>query len=167
MRQIEVEIRPARNGEAREIGEVFDAAVLREWTYFADIRDMVPMFEPAFWEAFVADVEPPDVLLVAVDAADERVVGYVGTKVESSEVWVLFVRPESSGRGVGRRLLRLAEEAIRAAGCRHAILWTHAQNERAQRVYRAAGYVPDGETRTDEIKGHGFTEIRMKKPLTR
>ena len=78
---------------------------------------------------------------------------------------MLFVRPEAGGRGIGRCLLARAEQAIRDAGCDRAILWTHEQNEHAQRVYRAAGYVADGATRTDEIQGHGFTEIRMTKQL--
>lgn len=165
MAESDVVIRPARPGDAQSIGGVFDAAVLDGWTYFPDIEQMVPMFEPAFWDSFVQDVAAPDVLLVAADADDDRVIGYVGTKVESSELWVLFVRPEAGGRGIGRCLLARAEQAIRDAGCDRAILWTHEQNEHAQRVYRAAGYVADGATRTDEIQGHGFTEIRMTKQL--
>ncbi|MWV51460.1 GNAT family N-acetyltransferase (plasmid) [Rathayibacter sp. VKM Ac-2803] len=165
MSEFEVEIRPARPGDAQPIGGVFDAAVLDGWTYFPDIERMVPMFEPAFWDSFVEESKAPDVLLVAVDAKDDRVVGYVGTKAESGELWVLFVHPEVGGHGIGRLLLERAENAIRASGCFRVILWTHEQNEHAQRVYGAAGYVVDGATRTDEIQGHEFTEIRMTKRL--
>lgn len=165
MAESDVAIRPARPGDAQSIGDVFDAAVLNGWTYFPDIEQMVPMFEPAFWDAFVKDATSPDVLLVATDGSGGRVLGYVGTKVEASELWVLFVRPEAGGRGIGRRLLEHAEWAIRDAGCERVSLWTHEQNEHAQRVYRAAGYIADGATRTDKIQGHGFTEIRMMKQL--
>jgi len=164
MVESDVVIRPAGPGDGQSIGSVFDAAVLDGWTYFPDIEQMVPMFEPAFWDAFVEDATSPDVLLVATDGPGGQVLGYVGTKVESSELWVLFVRPEAGGRGIGRRLLEQAERAVRGAGCDRVVLWTHEQNEHAQRVYRAAGYVADGATRTDEIKGHAFTEIRMTKP---
>jgi len=161
----DIATRRAQPGDAQAIGAVFDAAVLDGWTYFPDIERMVPMFEPDFWDSFVDEISAPDVLLVAAGTADDGLVGYVGTKIESSELWVLFVRPEAGGRGIGRRLLEQAEQAIRDAGRDRVILWTHEQNQHAQRVYRAAGYVADGATRTDESQGHGFTEIRMIKRL--
>jgi hypothetical protein len=72
---------------------------------------------------------PPNVLLVAADEAD-RLVGYTGVR---------------------RCWLALAHDALRAAGCTEAFLFTHEHNERALAVYVTAGYRPDGSSRKSEF----------------
>jgi ribosomal protein S18 acetylase RimI-like enzyme len=77
----------------------------------------------------------------------------------------LFVDPAAAGRGVGRRLLDAAHDALRDAGCGEAFLYTHEQNERALAVYRAAGYRPDGTVRESDFRGVALRELRLVKPL--
>jgi ribosomal protein S18 acetylase RimI-like enzyme len=65
-------------------------------------------------------------------------------------VFSLYVDPGAEGAGVGRALLARAAEELAAAGFRSATLWVFAANERALRFYRANGWEPTGETRTEE-----------------
>jgi RimJ/RimL family protein N-acetyltransferase len=53
--------------------------------------------------------------------------------------------PVSAGAGW------LAHDALRAAGCTEAFLFTHEHNERALAVYVTAGYRPDGSSRKSEF----------------
>jgi ribosomal protein S18 acetylase RimI-like enzyme len=69
-------------------------------------------------------------------------------------VSMVFVDPARWGRRIGELLL--AEVAARAAraGVRRLGLWTGERNERAQRLYRRAGFVPTG-----RVREHGGEQI--------
>ena len=153
-------LRPATAGDAQAIGAVFDAAVRAGWTFLPE----PPVFAPADWDRLVADHAPPNVLLVAVDDGG-RIVGYTAAHPSDGEVFLLFVDPAFGGRGVGRRLLDAAHDALRAAGCREAYLYTHEHNERALRVYASAGYRPDGTVRESDFMGNPLREVRLVKSL--
>jgi ribosomal protein S18 acetylase RimI-like enzyme len=122
------------------------------------------MFPPAEWDKLVVDHAPPNILLVAVDADDE-VVGFTAAHPQDGEMFLLFVHPEHAGRGVGRQLLDAAHDALRAAGCCSAFLYTHEENERALAVYEAAGYRRDGSVRESDFRGVHIREPRLVKPL--
>jgi len=107
---------------------------------------------------------PPNVLLVAVDET-EGVVGYVAVHPEDGELFLLFVHPGHAGRGIGRTLLAAAHDALRAAVCREAFLFTHERNERALAVYTGAGYRPDGSVRPSDFRGTRLREMRLVKQL--
>jgi GNAT superfamily N-acetyltransferase len=119
----EVEVRRATADDARAIGAVFDAAVRAGWTYLGELAQK-PMFAPEDWDQLVADHGPPKVLLVATDRAGQ-VVGYTAAHPDDGEMFLLFVHPAHAGRGIGRTLLGAAHDALRAAGCRQAYLYTH------------------------------------------
>lgn len=156
---IEVEVRRADAEDAPEISAVFDAAVRAGWTYLGE-RVREPLFGPEDWKRLVADHAPPNVLLVATDHAG-RVVGYAAAHPGDGELFLLFVHPDCGGRGVGRRLLRAAHDALQAAGCTEAFLFTHEQNERALAVYASAGYRPDGSFRDSDFRGAPIRELRL------
>lgn len=159
----EVELRRATAEDAQAIGAVFDAAVREGWTYLGDLAQK-PMFTPEDWDELVADHAPPNVLLVATDE-DGQVIGYTAVHPEDGEMFLLFVDPAHSGRGVGRLLLSAAHDALREAGCEEAYLFTHEQNERALAVYTAAGYRPDGSIRESDFRGTAQRELRLVKRL--
>jgi ribosomal protein S18 acetylase RimI-like enzyme len=154
-----------REYDAQAIGAVFDAAVRAGWTYLGDLV-AEPIFTAGDWEQLVADHEPPNVLLVAVDQA-EGVVGYTAVHPEDGEMFLLFVHPAYAGRGIGRALLAAAHDALGAAGCREAYLFVHEQNERALAVYAAAGYRPDGTDRVSDFRDIPIRELRLVKQLER
>jgi ribosomal protein S18 acetylase RimI-like enzyme len=54
----------------------------------------------------------------------------------------LVVRPEHRGRGIGKALLAHVIERARADGVLRLTLLTDGDNERAQALYRAAGFSP-------------------------
>jgi RimJ/RimL family protein N-acetyltransferase len=157
---LRLSLRPATADDAQAIGAVFDAAVRAGWTFLPE----PPAFGPEDWDRLVADHAPPNVLLVAV-AESERIVGYVAAHPGDGELFLLFVDPAYGGRGVGRGLLDAAHDALRAAGCREAYLYTHERNERALRVYARAGYRPDGTVRESDFMGNPLREVRLVKPL--
>jgi len=146
-----ITIRPAVAADAQKIGAVFDAAVSDEWKFLGELVHR-PMFPPEEWDKLVADHAPPNALLVAVNDSDE-IVGYTAVHPKQGELHLLFVHPRHARRGVGRALLAAAHEALRAAGCREAFLYTHEQNKRALAVYEAAGYRHEGTVRESDFRG--------------
>jgi ribosomal protein S18 acetylase RimI-like enzyme len=158
-----IEMRRATTDDARAIGGVFDAAVRAGWTYLGELVQK-PMFAPEDWDRLVADHAPPNVLLVATDQAG-RVVGYTAAHPEDGEMFLLFVLPAYAGRGIGRTLMSAAHDALRAAGCQQAYLFTHEQNERALALYASAGYRPDGSVRVSDFGGTAIRELRLVKKL--
>src|SRR5436309_3636933 len=157
----DVNVRAARPGDAQPIGAVFEAAIREAWRYLGKLVDE-PLFSPADWDQLVADHAPPNELLVATDHAG-RVVGYVATHPEDGELFLLFVHPAFAGRGVGRRLLGAAHDAMRSAGRAESFLFTHELNERALKVYERAGYRPDGTVRQSDFRGVAIRELRLVK----
>jgi GNAT superfamily N-acetyltransferase len=110
---------------------------------------------------WAADLAAAEVALVAV--AGDEVAGFIFTG--GCEVQFFFTHPRVWGQGVGRMLLAAAEDALRAAGCTEAVLYTEERNERPLRVYAAAGWHPDGEAREREWLGVRIREPRLRKRL--
>src|SRR4051794_40147920 len=117
--------RPVATRDAQAVGAVFDAAVRTGWTYLGEIVQS-PMFTPDEWDADVAAHRGPDAMLVAVDAAD-LVVGFTAVHPRDCEMYLLFVHPDVSGRGIGRLLLEAAHDVLRSHGCAVSQLYTHEQ----------------------------------------
>jgi ribosomal protein S18 acetylase RimI-like enzyme len=158
-----ITIRRAIGDDARQIGAVFDAAVLNGWTYLGELSRK-PMYSPEEWDEVVKFHVPPNELLVALDDS-KQVVGFSAVHPAEGEMYLLFVHPKHAGRGVGRTLLDAAHGALRAAGCGEVFLYTHEQNERAIRVYEAAGYRRDGTVRELDFRGVRLREPRLVKRL--
>lgn len=158
-----VALRRARTNDAPVIAAVFDAAVRTGWSYLGE-GVQTPMFTLKEWEETLMAYAEPHAFLVATDVAD-TVLGFVAAHTGEGEVFLLFTHPHHAGRGIGRMLLAAAEDALRAAGCAGAFLFTHEQNERAQAVYRAAGYHTDGSLRESTFRGIALREVRLVKAL--
>ena len=96
---------------------------------------------------------------------DGRVVGFVSCgpadddfappPPDAAEVHALYVREAAVGRGLGRALLGQATDAMRHDGVDLAVLWVFEANDRARRLYGAAGWRPDGTL--GEHRFHGGT----------
>jgi GNAT superfamily N-acetyltransferase len=113
--------------------------------------------EPRLGSAtFVAELDGEVVGFASMGAArDEDGVG---------ELYAIYAHPSCWGRGVGRALIKRAEQSLRAAGFREALLWVLEGNERAERFYRAAGWTHDG-SKEDEFQGAAVVERRYRKSL--
>jgi len=158
-----ITLRPAVRQDAPAIAGVFDAAVRAGWTYLGNLA-AEPMFAAQDWDQLVAEHQPPNMLLVALDETGV-VIGYTAVHPADGEMFLLFVHPGYAGRGIGRALLAAAHDALRAAGRAEAFLFVHEQNERALAVYAAAGYRPDGSDRVSDFRGTRVREVRLVKPL--
>ncbi len=158
-----IRLRRAEPSDAQAIGVVFDAAVRVGWTYLGELASR-PMFTAAEWDKDVADHAPPNLMLVATDEGG-LIVGFTAVHPQDCEMYLLFVDPAAAGRGVGRMLLAAADDALRAAGCKEAFLYTHEQNARALHVYASAGYRPDGTIRESDFRGTTMRELRLVKQL--
>jgi GNAT superfamily N-acetyltransferase len=162
--QAGIALRPAVAADAPGVAAVFDAAVRVGWPYLGDLVES-PMFAPAEWVETVAEhLVPPNALVVALDGTG-AIIGFAAVHVAQGELFLLFVHPNAAGRGVGRALLSAADEALRAAGCRTAFLFTHEANARALSVYEAAGYRADGTVRESTFRGTPIRELRLVKQL--
>lgn len=76
-----------------------------------------------------------------------EVVGFSVASSRDDSIWALFVRPTHEGRGVGKRLLRMACDWLFARGAASVTLST-AEHTRADRFYERQGW-RRGETRPD------------------
>ncbi len=77
---------------------------------------------------------------------DEELAGLLALehKPEALLIYSVAVRPDLQGRGLGRRLLSLAEDEARKAGYRRIRLYTNEHFTKNIELYLRAGYVETG-----------------------
>jgi GNAT superfamily N-acetyltransferase len=85
-----------------------------------------------------------------------RVLGFSAGDPYDGSIWALFVDPAHEGRGIGRALLALACDTVRAAGYATATLTTD-PGTRAEQFYLANGWIDSGRS--------GKGEIVFRRPL--
>jgi GNAT superfamily N-acetyltransferase len=85
---------------------------------------------------------------------DKLLVGFAGIRPSRDpidpalgELDTIAVAPSHWRRGIGRALLGVALDNLRADGYEEAVLWTLAHYEQGQRFYEAAGWRLDGGVR--------------------
>jgi GNAT superfamily N-acetyltransferase len=103
--------------------------------------------------------------LVHVWDQDGRVVGFAtaGPGREDAsvgELYAIYVDPPAQGAGVGAQLLTAAEQSLRDAGHRDAILWTFEANGLARAFYERHGWRADGGHQV-----HLAPEVRYRRTL--
>ena len=93
-------------------------------------------------------------------AFDRELVALIETVVESDHLWVenVAVRPDLQGKGLGQRLLQLAENEARAMGLPEVRLLTNAALVSNVRFYQTYGFAIDA---TEPFRG-GFV-VRFSK----
>lgn len=111
----------------------------------------------------------PPVTVVAEE--DGTIVGFVTyragreTAPSVGALEALYVAPDVWGRGVGRALVAHARGQMAAGGCTRAGLWVLVGNRRAERFYRADGWVPDGRTRSGRVHQVAVEEMAFTRAL--
>lgn len=78
-------------------------------------------------------------------AADNRIVGYVFTRIWGQLGWigVLGVHPNWQGRGFGKALVNTAIQSLRSSGCQMIGLSTAAENPKNVGLYVSLGFLPN------------------------
>jgi GNAT superfamily N-acetyltransferase len=117
-------------------------------------------------------LQGPDdpVTVVAVEAGAVRGFASVGPcrdegPAGAGEVYAIYADPDFFARGVGRALITDARDRLTTRGCREAILWVLAGNQRAMRFYERDGWRPDGGRRLEEVHGITVDEVRYRRIL--
>jgi len=140
-----VEIRAARVGDAAALAGVHVAT----------------------WRAAYAGLLPDELLRSLSVAEREASVGPArddDLSEDVSELWSLYVHPDSWGAGVGhalhsRALLRMRERAASSG-----TLWVLTANDRARRFYEAHGWLADGTEQTAWRADVPLEESRFRLP---
>ena len=92
---------------------------------------------------------------------DDRLAGLLVLELEPEAmlIYSVAVRPDLQGRGLGRRLLALAEEEALRAGYRHIRLYTNEHFTTNIELYRRVGYL---ETGREEYLGTRLVHMAKK-----
>ncbi|BAU49643.1 GNAT family acetyltransferase [Sulfurifustis variabilis] len=124
----------------------------------------------AAWREAIATGTPE----ILVAKADDQLVGWIafgpsrdknaGSK--AAEVWAIYVAPSHWSRGVGRLLWLHARERLAEQGYESVSVWVLAENTRAMKFYRAAGFVaePTGQKEV-MMAGKSLQELRYETAL--
>lgn len=121
------------------------------WWQLEDLARLdAELFDPDVWsvETFWSELAAPGrtyCVAVAGDGpsqAEPPILGYAGLAVCGAEadVQTIAVAPTAQGRGLGRLLLDWLITQAQAQGARTLLLEVRADNDRAQRLYAAAGF---------------------------
>jgi ribosomal protein S18 acetylase RimI-like enzyme len=81
---------------------------------------------------------------------------------DTAEIYAIYVLPAFIQGGVGRALLGLATDALRADGFSEAMLWVLDSNTRAHHFYEKAGWHADGGRKQDVLDGFDVREVRYR-----
>jgi ribosomal protein S18 acetylase RimI-like enzyme len=108
---------------------------------------------------------------VVVAEAEDVLVGFVRAGVVEEEVgevglvYLFYVLPEHSGRGVGRSLMAAAMDDLRDLGAHEVILWVLRENRRARGFYERLGWRPDGRAATHDYGGVALEALRYHRAV--
>jgi GNAT superfamily N-acetyltransferase len=162
-------VRPARLDDAAGIASTFTDAARAAWRHIVP-PERLDGLEPqvATWQERLRT--PTEHTAVFVAVVEGTVVGFVRTDTRTDEPGVgyvdtLYARPHVWGSGIGRALLDAGVGALRAAGCREAVLWTEARNHRPRRVYEAYGWRADGSVQHRTFLDTPIIEVRYRLTL--
>jgi GNAT superfamily N-acetyltransferase len=130
----------------------------------------------SMWTRIMDRSGPAERRAVLVVESDRAIIGFAcveptrdpdGDAARTGEVAAIYLAPDAWGRGAGRALMTAAVSRLAAFGYADATLWVLDTNERARRFYAAAGWLPDGTTKTDdEEAGYSLSEVRYRRSLT-
>jgi GNAT superfamily N-acetyltransferase len=143
----EIEVRPYDPGDQEFLAAIAHRLIPEETAsprdheamerFFADLPAGRLLAEPGS-EAFVASIDGVPLGVVAVHPDTDHFTGHPRAYVD-----ILVVDAAAEGRGVGRALMRRAEEWARDHDCREVVLDVFAGNAGAIAFYERCGYRPD------------------------
>jgi N-acetylglutamate synthase-like GNAT family acetyltransferase len=150
----EIELRPARTGDADEVATLVDAA----YTPWIDRIGRTPMPMTLDYREEIRNKE------VTVAEEDGELAGVIvlDTTDEGFLLFNVAVDPVRKGKGVGRALLEFAESEALRAGFDSIYLFTHEKMTENQDLYARIGYIE-----YDRRPVEDFHIVFMRKPLPR
>ncbi len=168
-------IRPATPADVRPLARLTSTCLgtYREWTR-PDLPVPDPVEEELDWDVRLARAgawvrvadDPADGIIAVVAFAPATASRTDSTPVPGlAHVNAVFVDPAHWRQGWARRLLGLAEDAMREQGYERARLWT-AEGSPAERLYTALGWTRTGDRDRHPRLG-GLTLVKYLKSLRR
>ena len=145
----DIEIRKMTEGDLPAVG-VLAAGLVRQHHQFDPARFMlVEPIEDGYRWWFAKELKREEVVLQVATIAGE-VVGYVYGTVEERDwaklldahgaVHDVFVAEKFRKNGIARRLMGSAVQTLRAQGVKNVVLYSAAQNEGAQALFKSMGF---------------------------
>ena len=82
---------------------------------------------------------------------------------DHGEIVSVYLLPEYTGKGYGRKLVEAAISGLRSLGYDKVLLWVLEENTNARHFYEHLGFVNSGEVLNDNIGGKDLREIMYTK----
>ncbi len=169
MTQPDIQVRPARPGDATGIAQVH----VDSWrtTYKGIVSDatLAALSVEAradFWGRTLAEPDNDALTYVVDDASAKKIVGFASAGPEREnnpefrgELYAIYLLEEHQGQGLGKRLTAAAVDGLRSTGYGTMLVWVLADNP-ARRYYQAIGGAEIG-SKPVEIGGDTFEEIAL------
>ena len=129
-----------------EIGRVWEASVRATHhfipeDYLQEIKGLLPVIFPA-------------VLIYIFQNDQNKIEGFLG--VAERKIEMLFIHPDSRGKGIGRLLTEFAIDELKADK-----VDVNEQNDQAVGFYQRMGFVVEGRTEKDGM-GRNYPLLQMK-----
>jgi ribosomal protein S18 acetylase RimI-like enzyme len=145
-------VRPAVPTDARALGRLGGALVRFHHAIDPSRFLVAPDLDRGYGRWLGRELAAPEAVVLVAAAPEGELLGYVYGRVEARD-WMrlldahadlhdILVADGARGRGVGRALLAAFVAAVRARGTPRVVLQTAFANERAQAVFREAGFRP-------------------------
>ena len=81
----------------------------------------------------------------------------------AGEVYAIYLRPQSRGRGLGRTLFAHAVDDLVERGYAPLVVWVFEANPGTRRFYEAAGFETDGARHDIDFDGTSIPEVRYRR----
>jgi ribosomal protein S18 acetylase RimI-like enzyme len=139
-----IAIRSAKSGDSQHLADVHDAA----WRFAyrgvlpgRELERMIARRGADWWETAIGRSVP--VVVLEVDGAVRGYVTYGGSRVRSlpfkAEIYELYIKPEFTGLGFGRRLFRTVQERLSRRGHETLVVWCLTENRGGCAFYEKMG----------------------------
>lgn len=169
-----VEIRAARVGDAAALARVHVATWRAAYAGLLPdelLRSLSVAEREASWVTAIGDGPAAGVATVVALVAG-GLVGFASVgpardddlSEDVSELWSLYVHPDSWGAGVGHALHSRALPRMRERAASSGTLWVLTANDRARRFYEAHGWLADGTEQTAWRADVPLEESRYRLP---
>lgn len=96
---------------------------------------------------------------------EERIIGTAMINVPRAEIVSLYLLPEKTGKGLGKKLLNAALQALAEHGCEMASLWVMCANTHAITFYLRAGFAPTGSMQQENYATQSVELLEMTRKL--
>ena len=145
-------VRPAEARDVPALGRLGGALVRLHHALDPSRFLLAPDVERGYAWWLGRELAAPEAVVLVAAGPDDAVLGYAYGRLEPRDWNVLLdehavlhdvlVDDGARGRGVGRALLLAFVAAVRARGAPRVVLHTAVGNERAQAIFREAGFRP-------------------------